>query len=78
MKRILFCGGGSAGHVVPNLALMNELRYTHRISYMGTGGIEHTLVGKAGFPFFRVECPKLRRAFTPENLKIPFKLKRAE
>ena len=78
MKRILFCGGGSAGHVVPNLALMNELRYTHRISYMGTGGIEHTLVGKAGFPFFLVECPKLRRAFTPENLKIPFKLKRAE
>lgn len=78
MKRILFTGGGSAGHVVPNLAVMNELKYTHRITYMGTGGIEHTLIGNAGYPFFRVDCPKLVRSFTLENLKIPHRLKQAK
>lgn len=78
MKRILFTGGGSAGHVVPNLAIMNELKYTHRITYMGTGGIEHNLIGNAGYPFFRVDCPKLVRSFTLENLKIPHRLKQAK
>lgn len=78
MKRILFTGGGSAGHVVPNLALMNELKYSHRVSYMGTGGIECALVGNCGYPFFRVDCPKLIRAFTLENLKIPFRLHTAK
>ena len=78
MKYILFTGGGSAGHVVPNLALMNELRYVRKLAYMGTGGIEERLVRDAGFPFFRVDTPKLKRAFTLENLKIPFRLRRAE
>lgn len=78
MKRILFTGGGSAGHVVPNLALMNELKYSYHISYMGTGGIEKTLVGNSGFAFFQVDCPKLVRAFTLENFKIPFRLSRAK
>ncbi len=78
MKHILFTGGGSAGHVVPNLAVMNALKFSHRVTYMGTGGIEKTLVGDAGFEFFEIECPKLRRSFSPENLKIPFRLRRAE
>lgn len=77
MKYILFCGGGSAGHVVPNLALMNELKYSYKIAYMGTGGIEKRLVGDS-FPFFQVDCPKLVRAFTPENFKLPFRLRAAE
>lgn len=78
MKHILFCGGGSAGHVVPNLAVMNELKYTHRLSYMGTGGIEKRLVAEADFPFFEVPCPKLVRSLTMENFKIPFRLKHAK
>ncbi len=78
MKHILFTGGGSAGHVVPNLAIMHELRYTHTLSYMGTGGIEKQLVEGAGFPFFRVDSPKLIRSFSLENLKIPVRLRRAK
>ena len=78
MKRILFTGGGSAGHVVPNLAIMHELRYSYALSYMGTGGIEKRLVTSSGFPFLEVDCPKLVRAFTPQNLKIPFLLHRAK
>lgn len=78
VKYILFTGGGSAGHVVPNLALMHELRYTHRIAYMGTGGIEMRLMQDCGYPFFRVETPKLVRAFTLKNLKIPHLLSKAK
>lgn len=78
MDKILFTGGGSAGHVIPNLAIMNELRYVCRVTYMGTGGIESGIIGKAGYPFFRVDCPKLIRSFTAENLKIPSRLRRAK
>lgn len=77
MKRILFCGGGSAGHVTPNLAVMNELKYGFELCYMGTGGIERELVTQAGYPFFEVDCPKLIRSFTPKNFTIPFALRRA-
>ena len=74
MKKILFTGGGSAGHVVPNLAVMNELRYGYRVTYMGTSGIESDLVKKANYEFFPIETPKLVRSFTLNNLKIPFRL----
>ncbi len=76
--KILFTGGGSAGHVVPNLALMHELRYTHALVYMGTDGIEEALVTQAGYPFLRVNCPKLIRSFTLQNLAIPHRLHRAK
>ena len=78
MKTILFTGGGSAGHVVPNLAIMNEIRYSHRVLYIGTGGIERSLVEKAGYPFFEIECPKLIRSLTLKNLTIPSRLRRAK
>lgn len=78
MKRILFTGGGSAGHVVPNLAVMQRLRYACDLLYMGGGGIEKKLVTEAGYPFFRVDCPKLVRAFTAENLGIPVRLHAAK
>ena len=68
MKTILFTGGGSAGHVVPNLAIMNELRYSHRVIYMGTNGIERGLVEKAGYAV---------RSLSLKNLTIPFRLKKA-
>jgi len=78
MKKILFTGGGSAGHVIPNLALMNEIRYSHQVMYMGTGGIENGLIKNAGYPFFRVDCPKLIRSLTLKNFTIPYRLHRAK
>lgn len=77
MKTILFTGGGSAGHVIPNLAIMNELRYSRRVLYMGTNGIERGLVEKEGFPFFAIDCPKLVRSLTLKNLTIPYLLHKA-
>ena len=79
MKHLLFCGGGSAGHVVPNLAVMQELRGECRLSYAGsTGGIEERLAQGAGYPFFGIPCPKLIRSFTPKNLTLPFRMARSD
>lgn len=78
MTYILFCGGGSAGHVVPNLAVMNELKYSYKLSYMGTNGIEKQLAEEAGYSFYEIACPKLIRSLSLENLKIPFRLRAAE
>ena len=74
MKRILFTGGGSAGHVIPNLALMQELAPRYALAYMGTDGMERALVSAVGCPYFVVNCPKLRRSLSAENLAIPFRL----
>ena len=79
MKHILFCGGGSAGHTVPNLAVMQELKGNCRLSYAGSsGGIEERLAKEAGYPFYGVPCPKLVRSLTPKNLALPFRMAQSE
>ncbi len=83
MKKILFTGGGSAGHVVPNVALMEELFHEGKIAlcYMGTAGIEKDIMSKWNFPFYEIECPKLVRggglSAWKNNIKIPFAFYRA-
>lgn len=83
MKKILFTGGGSAGHVVPNLALMEELAYEGKteLCYMGTNGVEKDLVCQWKLPFYEIKCPKLVRgggvSAWKNNLKIPFSFLRA-
>ena len=74
MNYILFTGGGSAGHVVPNLALMKALDPFFRIGYLGTGGMEEALVRAEGYDFYRVDCPKLVRKLTAKNLTLPFRI----
>lgn len=78
VKYLLFTGGGSAGHVTPNLAVMQELRGVCRMAYMGTSGIEKTLVAPFGCRYYCVECPKLVRSLTPKNLTLPFRLRAAQ
>ncbi|MBQ7913425.1 MAG: UDP-N-acetylglucosamine--N-acetylmuramyl-(pentapeptide) pyrophosphoryl-undecaprenol N-acetylglucosamine transferase [Clostridia bacterium] len=83
MKKILFTGGGSAGHVVPNVALIEELLSEGKtdVCYMGTDGIEKNIVAEWKIPYYTIHCPKLVRgggfsAFK-KNLKIPLELRRA-
>ena len=76
--KLLFCGGGSAGHVVPNLAIMQELKGRHELVYVGSrGGIEEGLAESFGVPFYGIDCPKLVRSFAPENLTLPLRMVRA-
>ena len=82
MKKILFTGGGSAGHVVPNLALIDEIISGGDIDvcYMGTNGIEKSLVATRKIPYYEIACPKLvRGGFSSliKNVKIPFAFSRA-
>lgn len=84
MKKILFTGGGSAGHVLPNLAIIQELRQKGEIDvcYMGTDGIEKELISKHKIPFIAITCPKFVRGMSlsslKRNLKIPFAFRRAQ
>ena len=74
-KTIILTGGGTAGHVMPNIALLPELKkYFSRICYIGTNGIEKEIAQKNNIEFFEIEAVKLVRKVTPKNLLIPFKL----
>ncbi len=64
-------GGGSAGHITPNIALLEELvgRVPKLdILYVGSKkGLEHGLISQKGWPFKAISCGKLRRYFSLEN-----------
>lgn len=74
MKKIMFCGGGSAGHVIPNIALCDDLRSRFDVCYLGTDGIEKDICHKNGVEFHRFSAVKLVRGKIFCNLLIPFKL----
>ena len=76
MYKIAFTGGGSAGHVIPNVALIDELLKTGEaeLCYFGSGGIEKSIIAPKKIPYFEFDPPKLKRSFKAikDNLKIPF------
>lgn len=75
MKTIVLTGGGTAGHVVPCLALLPELKkHFNKIVYFGTNGIEKELAEKEGVEFKEIEAVKLIRSFSLKNFLIPVKL----
>ena len=63
MKRILLTGGGTAGHVTPNIALLPRLRdLGYEIFYMGSyDGIEKKLMEGLQIPYYGISSGKLRR-----------------
>ena len=77
MKKIMFCGGGSAGHVIPNIALCDQLKGSFGLCYMGTGGIESEICKSKGLPFYTFDGVKLVRGKIICNLSIPAKVHRS-
>ncbi|WP_186579332.1 undecaprenyldiphospho-muramoylpentapeptide beta-N-acetylglucosaminyltransferase [Aquibacillus kalidii] len=76
-KRILFTGGGSAGHVIVNLAIIPTFQKEGwEIDYIGSkNGIERELIGRLdGVNYHPISTGKLRRYFSIENFKDPFKV----
>jgi len=68
-KRIVLTGGGTAGHVMPNLALLPQLRAAgFDVVYIGSAGVEKGLVTAANVPFFEISTGKLRRYFSIQNI----------
>lgn len=76
MKKIVFTGGGSAGHVTPNLAIIPKLRQQGwDVEYIGSlDGIEKQIIEDFGIPYHGIASGKLRRYFDLKNFKDPFKV----
>lgn len=76
MKKIILTGGGTAGHVTPNIALIPKLKEAgYQIKYIGSkGGMETELVQKAGLDYVGISSGKLRRYFSLKNFSDPFKV----
>ena len=76
MKRIILTGGGTAGHVTPNIALLPTLReLNYDIHYIGSyNGIERKLIEEMDIPYYGIDSGKLRRYFAPKNFTNPFKV----
>ena len=75
-KKIVLTGGGSAGHVTPNIALIPALKKAgYDIFYIGSyNGIEKKLIEDYGIPYFGIATGKLRRYFDPKNFSDPFRV----
>ena len=75
-KRIVLTGGGSAGHVTPNIALIPALQEAgFEIFYIGSyTGIEKKLIEDFNIPYFGISTGKLRRYFDPKNFSDPFRV----
>lgn len=73
MPKVLLTGGGTAGHVTPNIALIPYLKERgFEIEYMGSyDGIEKKLIEKEGIPYTGIDSGKLRRYASVQNLKDP-------
>lgn len=74
MKKLLLTGGGSAGHVMPNIALLPELKNNYRLYYIGSCGIEKSIIANVDIPFYEIECVKFVRGSIIKNLKLPIRL----
>ena len=76
MKRIVLTGGGTAGHVTPNIALLPRLKELgYEIHYIGSyHGIERKLIEQYQIPYYGISSGKLRRYFDWKNFSDPFKV----
>lgn len=76
MKRIILTGGGTAGHVTPNIALLPRLKeLQYDIHYIGSyNGIEKELIEKQQIPYHGIASGKLRRYFSLQNFTDPFRV----
>lgn len=80
MKKIVFTGGGTAGHVSPNIALIHKLKEKYspeelEMAYIGgKQGIEKEMIEREEIPYYGVSGGKLRRYRSLKNLSDPFRV----
>lgn len=76
MKKIILTGGGSAGHVTPNLALIPRLKELgYEVQYIGSkDGIEKKIIEDENIKYHSISSGKLRRYFDLKNFSDPFKV----
>ncbi len=76
MKKIVLTGGGTAGHVTPNIALLPHLKAAgFEVFYIGSyDGIEKRLIGDFDIPYTGISTGKFRRYLDIKNLTDPFRV----
>lgn len=76
MKKIVLTGGGTAGHVTPNIALLPSLKDAgFEVAYIGSyDGIEKKLIEEFGVPYYGIATGKFRRYLDIKNFTDPFKV----
>lgn len=76
MKRIVLTGGGTAGHVTPNIALLPTLlKMNYDVHYIGSyEGMEKRLMADFDVPYYGISTGKLRRYFDIKNFTDPFRI----
>ena len=76
MKKIVLTGGGTAGHVTPNIALLPRLKELgYEVSYIGSyDGIEKKLITDFDIPYYGIATGKFRRYLDIKNLTDPFRV----
>lgn len=76
MKKIVLTGGGTAGHVTPNIALLPSLKEAgYEVHYIGSyEGIEKKLIADYGIPYYGIATGKLRRYFDLKNFSDFFRV----
>jgi UDP-N-acetylglucosamine--N-acetylmuramyl-(pentapeptide) pyrophosphoryl-undecaprenol N-acetylglucosamine transferase len=75
--RIVLTGGGTGGHVIPNLAVIEELKKHKDVELLYIGsidGIEQNLIEKISVKYKGIYCGKFRRYFSFQNFIDPFKI----
>lgn len=76
MNKIVLTGGGTAGHIIPNLSLIPHLSpYFDEIHYIGSANsLEQKLATNEHLSFFPISTAKLKREFSLDNFKMPLKV----
>ena len=76
MKKIVMTGGGTAGHVTPNIAMFDLLkRKNYKIYYIGSkNGMEQELIEKEKIPYHGISSGKMRRYFDVKNFTDAFRV----
>lgn len=76
MKKIVLTGGGTAGHVTPNIALLPGLQELgYEVHYIGSyEGIESKLIADFNIPYYGISTGKFRRYLDPKNFSDPFRV----
>lgn len=75
-KTIVLTGGGTAGHVTPNLAIIPKLKELgYSVEYIGTkDGMEHNIITETGINYHIISAGKFRRYFSLKNFTDPLKI----
>ncbi|MFC2477321.1 MAG: undecaprenyldiphospho-muramoylpentapeptide beta-N-acetylglucosaminyltransferase [Catonella sp.] len=76
MRKIVLTGGGTAGHVTPNIALIPALKKEgYEIHYIGSyDGMERAMIENLGINYIGISSGKLRRYKSVKNLTDPFRV----